>query len=269
MLKIRRPLGRLIFNMGIAIPGKTVFLIETAPWHLGIIRGMLLDRRSVCSNKDRSPRPSQIDRSRQPSKWRRKPWIIRLAFAETVPRTFTNMRREILMNPSPGNPNWQPFLATKPEYSRSIVSILLLNPLAYRQVEGNLEVVRNCFRVSWLLRTQATRQCCYRYACHITKYMYYGPFNMQRHSLEMSRDLVLLLHMLNFAEGTKHIFTIHAIPPDWHDTGSWHPFSSKKITYLFYIVSIMGAGVLATQGTRASAAIILAMLNQINSVPAR
>ena len=37
MLKIRRPLGRLIFNMGITIPGKTVFLIETAPrvfWHL-------------------------------------------------------------------------------------------------------------------------------------------------------------------------------------------------------------------------------------------
>ena len=32
MLKIRRPLRRLIFNMGIAIPGKTVFLIETAPW---------------------------------------------------------------------------------------------------------------------------------------------------------------------------------------------------------------------------------------------
>ena len=31
MLKIRRPLGRLILNMGIAIPGKTVFLIETAP----------------------------------------------------------------------------------------------------------------------------------------------------------------------------------------------------------------------------------------------
>ena len=31
MLKIRRPLGRLIFNMGIAIPVKTVFLIETAP----------------------------------------------------------------------------------------------------------------------------------------------------------------------------------------------------------------------------------------------
>ena len=31
MLKIRRPLGRLIFNMGVAIPGKTVFLIEKAP----------------------------------------------------------------------------------------------------------------------------------------------------------------------------------------------------------------------------------------------
>ena len=38
MLKIRRPLGRLIFNMGIAIPGKTVFLIETVPlwWGRGI-----------------------------------------------------------------------------------------------------------------------------------------------------------------------------------------------------------------------------------------
>ena len=31
VLKIRRSLGRVIFNMGIAIPGKTVFLIETAP----------------------------------------------------------------------------------------------------------------------------------------------------------------------------------------------------------------------------------------------
>ena len=42
MLKIRRPLGRLIFNMGIAIPGKTVFLIETAPW-LRNIPGNFLD----------------------------------------------------------------------------------------------------------------------------------------------------------------------------------------------------------------------------------
>ena len=37
MLKIRRPLGRLIFNMEIAIPGKTVFLIET-----GVSQGFLL-----------------------------------------------------------------------------------------------------------------------------------------------------------------------------------------------------------------------------------
>ena len=37
MLKIRRPLGRLIFNMGIAIPGKTVFLIETAPRWLAAV----------------------------------------------------------------------------------------------------------------------------------------------------------------------------------------------------------------------------------------
>ena len=44
MLKIRRPLGRLIFNMGIAIPGKTVFLIETAPWvNTGSGNGLLSD----------------------------------------------------------------------------------------------------------------------------------------------------------------------------------------------------------------------------------
>ena len=36
--------------------------------------------------------------------------------------------------------------------------------------------------------------------------------------------------------------------------------------YLFYIVNIMGADVLATQGARASATMILAMLNQINLV---
>ena len=35
MLKIRRPTGRLIFNMGIPIPGKTVFYIETGPWCTG------------------------------------------------------------------------------------------------------------------------------------------------------------------------------------------------------------------------------------------
>ena len=44
MLKIRRPLGRLIFNMGIAIPGKTVFLIETAPWsHIDIFDDLVQD----------------------------------------------------------------------------------------------------------------------------------------------------------------------------------------------------------------------------------
>ena len=32
-VKDKTAVGRLIFNMGIAIPGKTVFLIETAPCH--------------------------------------------------------------------------------------------------------------------------------------------------------------------------------------------------------------------------------------------
>ena len=46
MLKIRRPLGRLIFNMGIAIPGKTVFLIETAPC-IGSGNGLAPNSRQV------------------------------------------------------------------------------------------------------------------------------------------------------------------------------------------------------------------------------
>ena len=41
MLKIRRPLGRLMFNMGIAIPGKTVFLIEMHPRRSTVFLGKL------------------------------------------------------------------------------------------------------------------------------------------------------------------------------------------------------------------------------------
>ena len=48
MLKIRRPLGRLIFNMGIAIPGKTVFLIETAPCTKLICQYMTADTIKSC-----------------------------------------------------------------------------------------------------------------------------------------------------------------------------------------------------------------------------
>ena len=49
---------------------------------------------------------------------------------------------------------------------------------------------------------------------------------------------------------------------------SWKPSSSMTRTYLFYIVNIMGADVLATQGARALAAMIFTMFNRINSVPA-
>ena len=45
MLKIRRPLGRLIFNMGIAIPGKTVFLIETAPCWQPVLHCVIVNHR--------------------------------------------------------------------------------------------------------------------------------------------------------------------------------------------------------------------------------
>ena len=49
MLKIRRPLGRYIFNMGIAIPGKTVFLIETAPWIAGHLGNIIVSWNTVRS----------------------------------------------------------------------------------------------------------------------------------------------------------------------------------------------------------------------------
>ena len=75
--------------------------------------------------------------------------------------------------------------------------------------------------------------------------------------------------MLNFSEGTEtyvYILFLH-IPPHWHDTGSWNPFSKTK-NCLFYMVNIMGDAVLATQGARASATMIFTMLNRINYAPA-
>ena len=52
MLKIRRPLGRLIFNMGIAIPGKTVFLIETGPCLLTRNHINILMKSVICEYLD-------------------------------------------------------------------------------------------------------------------------------------------------------------------------------------------------------------------------
>ena len=47
-----------------------------------------------------------------------------------------------------------------------------------------------------------------------------------------------LLHVI-FSEGTKHIF--YVIPPQWHDTGSWNPFSSKTSTVYWCIASKLKA----------------------------
>ena len=55
----------------------------------------------------------------------------------------------------------------------------------------------------------------------------------------------------------KHIFTFHVFHPHWYDTGGCNLFSSKTRTYLFYIVNIMAADVLATQGARASSTMVL------------
>ena len=53
----------------------------------------------------------------------------------------------------------------------------------------------------------------------------------------------------------QHFFEMHFcnkkssnLIPHWHDTGSWNPSSYETRTYLFYIVTIIGAYVLAKQG---------------------
>ena len=70
-----------------------------------------------------------------------------------------------------------------------------------------------------------------------------------------------------FRGNIKDIFTFYVIPPHWYDTCGWNPSSNKTRTYPFYIVNIMAAGVLATQGARTSTAMILTELNRDN--PAR
>ena len=60
-----------------------------------------------------------------------------------------------------------------------------------------------------------------------------------------------------FRENIKHVFTSHVIPLHWYDTGGWNPSLNKTRTHPFYLVNIMAAGVLATQGARASAIMIL------------
>ena len=62
---------------------------------------------------------------------------------------------------------------------------------------------------------------------------------------------IKLLHANFFQREQKHIFTLY-IPPHWHDTGSLTPPWSKTTTYLFYVVNIMGADVLAIGSRRLS-----------------
>ena len=64
----------------------------------------------------------------------------------------------------------------------------------------------------------------------------------QSKSQQYSMDVTLPAYMLNFQWEQKHTFIFYVIPP---------------MTYLFYIVNTMAADVLAMQGARASATMIL------------
>ena len=65
------------------------------------------------------------------------------------------------------------------------------------------------------------------------------------------------LHAKFFRGNIKHIFKFHVTPLLWYDTGSWNLSLNKTRTYPFYLVNIMAARVLATQGARTSAGMIL------------
>ena len=55
-----------------------------------------------------------------------------------------------------------------------------------------------------------------------------------------------ILDMRPANERHTHVFTIYVIPSHGHAKDNWHPSSYKTSTYLFYIVNIMVADVLAT-----------------------
>ena len=109
---------------------------------------------------------------------------------------------------------------------------------------------------------------CYPSLCFFFFLQEWGK-QLPKQSSILVHHAILPFYVLNFSEGTKHISTFYVIPPHLHDTGRWNPPSYKTRTCLFYIVNSMGADALATQRARASATMILKMLNRINSVPAR
>ena len=49
-----------------------------------------------------------------------------------------------------------------------------------------------------------------------------------------------------FRGNIKHMVTFYVITAHWYNTGTENPSSSKTGTYIFFIVNIMTADVLAT-----------------------
>ena len=72
-----------------------------------------------------------------------------------------------------------------------------------------------------------------------------------------------------FIGNVKHISISHIIPPNWHNRSSWNGSLFKTRTYLFYIINIIGADVLATPRTRTSATMVFTMLHWNYSIPVR
>ena len=60
-----------------------------------------------------------------------------------------------------------------------------------------------------------------------------------------------------FRKQPRKIYWKDIIPPHWHGTGIWNPYSWKTRACLFHIANVMAANDMATQGARASAVVLL------------
>ena len=95
----------------------------------------------------------------------------------------------------------------------------------------------------------------------------HSAYEWQNGPQEYFDALIMLINPLSefFSEETQEC--IDNIPPTWPRTGSWNHASYKKHVFLplavlyNYMVYIMGADVLTMQGSKASATMILTMLN--------
>ena len=108
-----------------------------------------------------------------------------------------------------------------------------------------------------------------QYSPHFTNMEFFGYCIRCFHCVRIGCRLKMVVstfYVLFCHQKHNHVFTISIIPPHWHDTSCWNPSSCESKTWLVFIVNIMAADDLATQGAMASATMISTLLKRNNSV---